>query len=223
MMKQNWKAQVPKDNTRWPFIVVDNWYLPNEEENVWKELDYYITQKQIGTIKRAETTTVARDDSGKARGESFRFYLEEIYHNRDYSPIIKYSYKFRTDEFKNLISYCPPYSRSYFSTNFDTAFVSYYEESDYYKPHHDTFAWTALIWMAREPISFTGGDLIFPEFNTEIKFKNNRLVMFPSCYLHAVPSVKFKQQPKKDGMGRFTLTHFFGGMPEHWLPKENSN
>ena len=36
MMKQNWKAQVPTEDTRWPFIVIDNWYLPNEEENVWK-------------------------------------------------------------------------------------------------------------------------------------------------------------------------------------------
>jgi hypothetical protein len=34
MMKQNWKAQVPTKDNRWPFIVIDNWYLPNEEENV---------------------------------------------------------------------------------------------------------------------------------------------------------------------------------------------
>lgn len=212
-MKQNWKAHLPKKDDRWPFVVVDNWFLPKEEEVVWKELDFLLTQKETGTIKRAETTIVARDHSGNARSKAYRFYIEEIYNDRDYSPIINYTYKFRTTEFREFISYCPPFSRSYFSSNYDTSLVSYYEESDHYKPHHDTFQWTALIWMAREPVSFEGGDLIFPEFDTQIKFKNNRLVIFPSCYLHAVPAVKFKQQPKKEGMGRFTLTHFFGTQP----------
>ena len=212
-MKQNWKAHLPQEDTRWPFVVVDNWFLPDEEKVVWKELDFLLTQKQTGTIKRAEKTIVAKDRAGNSKSKAYRFYIEEIYHNRDYSPIINYTYKFRTEEFKNLISYCPPFSRSYMSSNFDTALISYYEESDHYRPHHDTFQWTALIWMAKEPISFNGGDLIFPEFDTEIKFKNNRLVIFPSCYLHAVPSVKFKQQPKKEGMGRFTITHFFGSRP----------
>ena len=50
MMKQNWKAQVPTEDTRWPFIVIDNWYLPNEEENVWKELEFYLTQKMKFSI-----------------------------------------------------------------------------------------------------------------------------------------------------------------------------
>ena len=211
-IEQYWKIQVIKDNPTFPFIVIDDWYTPNEEKAVWKELDFYSTTPKKH-ISRAENTVVARNEDGSSRSKAYRFYIEEIYHNRDYSPIINYTYKFRTEEFKNLISYCPPFSRSYMSSNFDTALISYYEESDHYRPHHDTFQWTALIWMAKEPISFNGGDLIFPEFDTEIKFKNNRLVIFPSCYLHAVPSVKFKQQPKKEGMGRFTITHFFGSRP----------
>ena len=210
MMKQNWKAQVPTEDNRWPFIVIDNWYLPNEVENVWKELDYYSTQKETGKIERAETTTVAKDDTGNPRSNAYRFYIENYYAKREVSPILNYTDKFRLREFHNLMSYCPPFSRSFFSSNYDTSLISYYEESDHYKPHHDTFHWTALVWMAREPICFKGGDLIFPEFDTEIKFKNNRLVMFPSCYLHAVPAVKFKRQPEKSGMGRYTITTFFG-------------
>ena len=47
----------------------------------------------------------------------------------------------------------------------------------------------------------------------EIKLKNNRMVMFPCCYLHSVSPIKFHTKPKKIGYGKYTITHFFYSVP----------
>ena len=106
------------------------------------------------------------------------------------------------------------------SSNKDTSLVSYYEENDHYKPHHDVFLWTCQIWMVKEPRLFDGGNFILNESETEIKLKNNRLVMFPSCYLHSVTPIKFHTKPKEIGYGRYTITHFYYSIPKYYDPKE---
>ena len=115
--------------------------------------------------------------------------------------------------FHNIVKECVPYSRSFLSSNNDSTLISYYEEDDHYEPHHDTFAWTNLIWFVREPRLFTGGDFDFPESGYEVKLKHNRAVFFPCCYLHRVSPVKFHTQPKEIGYGRYTITHFYCGVP----------
>ena len=52
-------------------------------------------------------------------------------------------------EFHSIVEKCIPYHRSYASTNRDSTLISYYEENDHYKPHHDSFMWTMLIWMVK--------------------------------------------------------------------------
>ena len=111
------------------------------------------------------------------------------------------------------IERCKPYSRSYLSTNRTASLISYYEENDEYQPHHDTFAWTVLIWFCKEPKLFTGGDFDFPESKTQVNFKHNRAVFFPCSYLHRVSPVKFNEKPKEFGHGRWTITHFLYTVP----------
>ena len=40
-IEQHWKVNVVNDNPTFPFLVIDNWYSPNEEKAVWKELDFF--------------------------------------------------------------------------------------------------------------------------------------------------------------------------------------
>ena len=122
-------------------------------------------------------------------------------------------YKQKTPEFHKIIGECMPYARSFFSSNSDSSLLSYYEEDDHYKPHHDVFLWTCLVWMVKEPRLFNGGDFKLNEPDIEVKLKNNRMVMFPCCYLHSVSPVKFHTQPKEIGYGRYTITHFYCGIP----------
>ena len=212
-IEQNWKVQIIKDNPTFPFIVIDDWYTPNEEKAVWKELDFFSTTPREN-IDRAENTIVARNLDGSSKSKAYRFYIEEFYKKRKLSPIINCMYKQISPEFHNIISDCMPYARSFLSSNGDSTLLSYYEENDHYEPHHDTFAWTCLIWMVKEPRLFNGGDFKLNEIDIEIKLKNNRMVMFPSCYLHSVSPVKFHTQPKEIGYGRYTITHFYYGVPK---------
>ena len=212
-IEQNWKVLVVNDNPTFPFVVVDNWYTPNEEKAVWKELDFLSTTPK-NQIDRAENTIVARDLDGTAKSNAYRFYIEDFYKKRELSPIINCMYKQRTPEFQKIIEdNCIPYARSFLSSNADSSLLSYYEESDHYKPHHDVSLWTCLIWMVREPRLFDGGDFKLNEPDVEIKLKNNRMVMFPSCFLHSVSPIKFHTQPKDMGYGRYCITHFYNSKP----------
>jgi len=212
-IEQYWDVKVVKDNPTYPFVLIDNWYTPNEEKAVWKELDFYCATPK-DQLERAENTIVARTDDGTSKSNAYRFYIEEYYKKRQISPIINCTYKQRSPEFHNIINKCMPYARSFFSSNFDSAMVSYYEEKDHYKSHHDTMLWTCLIWMVREPRLFNGGDFILEDIDTTIKLKNNRMIMFPSCFLHSVTPVKFHTQPKEVGYGRYTITHFYSNVGE---------
>ena len=211
-IEQNWKVQIIKDNPTFPFLVIANWYTPSEEKAVWKELDFFSATPK-DQIKRAENTVVARNPDGSSKSSAYRFYIENFYKNREISPIINCMYKQRAAEFHNIISECMPYARSFLSSNNDSSLLSYYEENDHYEPHHDTFLWTCLIWMVREPRLFNGGDFKINELDIEVKLKNNRMVMFPSCFLHSVSPVKFHTQPKEIGYGRYTITHFYYSVP----------
>ena len=212
-IEQNWKVQVVKDNPTFPFIVVDNWYTPQEERNIWKELDYYTS---MDNLDRAENTIVARNEDGSSKSKAYRFYVEDYYSNKGYekSHISNYMYKQRTPEFHKIVSECMPYARSFLSSNADSTLISYYEEDDHYEAHHDTFLWTMCIWFVKEPRLFTGGNFDFPESGYEVKLKHNRAVFFPCCYQHRVSPVKFQTQPKEMGYGRYTITHFYYGLPK---------
>jgi hypothetical protein len=213
--EQNWKVQVVKDNPTFPFIVVDNWYTPNEEKAVWKELDFYSSMPR-DKIDRAENTIVARNSDGTSKSKAFRFYTNSYYTEAGLSKsaIFNCMYKQRTPEFHKIVGECMPYGRSFLSSNNDSTLISYYEQDDHYDAHHDTFLWTMCIWMVREPRLFTGGDFDFPESGHEIKLKTNRAIFFPCCYLHRVSPVKFHTQPKDIGYGRYTITHFYFSMPK---------
>ena len=77
-IEQNWKVQIIKDNPTFPFLVIDNWYTPNEEKAVWKELDFFSTTPKE-QIDRAENTIVARDPDGTSKSKAYRFYIEDFY------------------------------------------------------------------------------------------------------------------------------------------------
>ena len=209
--RQKWKVKVMKDGET-PFVLFDNWYTPNEEKNIWKELDWYSSQD---SIERAENTYVATYDDGKPKSKASRFHIQEYFteEGKRRSHIFNYMYKQRTPDFHNIVREIKPYCNSFFATNSDATLISYYEDSEYYEPHYDNYAWSMLIWFVREPKLFKGGDFYFPDSKQKVKLKHNRAIFFPSIFEHGVSPVKMKTEPKEVGYGRYTITHFYISMP----------
>jgi len=80
--------------------------------------------------------------------------------------------------------------------------LSRYMNGQYYNAHIDKSLFTMLIWFYKEPKQFTGGDLIFTDFQYTIPCINNTGVIFFGPTRHEVPPVR--------GDGRYTLTLFTG-------------
>jgi Rps23 Pro-64 3,4-dihydroxylase Tpa1-like proline 4-hydroxylase len=80
--------------------------------------------------------------------------------------------------------------------------LSAYKNGDHYKSHTDASVLTMLFWFAKE--TFTGGDLIFTDFNHTVQFKSNRAILFPSYYNHEVTETKSESKEYV----RFSATAF---------------
>lgn len=90
--------------------------------------------------------------------------------------------------------------------------LSKYANGDHYSWHRDYNPTITMNFMlAKEPLSFTGGDFMFGDWESKketktIPFKNNRLVIFPSRVFHCVTPVEKKTtDPEYD---RFTIQYW---------------
>ena len=87
-------------------------------------------------------------------------------------------------------------------SNLRSWMLSRYKHGQYYNAHIDKSLFTLLVWFYEEPKTFTGGDLIFPDYDITIPCVNNTGVIFFGPTRHEVPPVS--------GHGRYTLTMFTG-------------
>jgi len=85
--------------------------------------------------------------------------------------------------------------------------ISYFENSDYYEPHHDCACITVLSWLYREPRRFSGGDLII-ENDLKVDCLNNRTIVFPSILKHEVTKIRMDKRDMNQNLGRFCITQF---------------
>jgi len=207
-IKQDWDVKIFNKNKDCPYIVIDNWYTKEEEENVWKELDYF---SNVRNLPRGEDTIIASDKKGNPLGKHFRMYIDLWLtpEGRRTSYIFNYLYKQTDPQFHNLLLNASPIFRNFQSTNYCSAFCSYYEKDDHYDEHFDTNLFTCLIWFYKEPKKFEGGDFYLTEINDKIECKQNRMLLFPGYALHKVSPIKLKTN-KKGNFGRYTITHFYG-------------
>ena len=95
---------------------------------------------------------------------------------------------------------CDWWNRCWMAQRKTYILLSRYDDGDHYLPHDDISFFTSLIWLYDEPKPFTGGDLIFSDYDYKIECKNNTGVCFLGPMRHEVTKVK--------GSGRFTITMF---------------
>ena len=85
----------------------------------------------------------------------------------------------------------------------ETWLLSRYIDGQYYNAHIDFAPFTMLLWLHELPKPFTGGDLLFRDFdNYSVPCNNNTGIIFYGPMRHEVPPIK--------GSGRYTITCFTG-------------
>ena len=164
--------------------VVDNFYSVSE----LKEIKYELGLLSAVTELKVFASEAAVDRENNSRQKSNSFFLDSLYNGkRNLSKILNlnrklFSLKLRTKLIKKSLFY-----DSIFNVNSDATLLNFYGPTDYYKPHKDASCFTALTFFNLK--EFSGGNLIFPEYDIKIEAIENRLVIFPGFVLHGSEEV----------------------------------
>lgn len=195
-----------------PHVIVHNWFNDFELEQVWSELNFLTDKNKLLSPER---TGSAQTRNGKLIKNNHGVFLDNLYAYREISGILTHTRKLWDRNFIDEISkfnFVFDYLRT---ANYDTCLLSYYEEGDNYLEHFDISALTGIIHLYKEPLHFSGGELIIR--NKQFATENNRFILFPSCALHKVTPLKFTSNVKPfSGFGRYTISQFIShqqGLP----------
>ena len=190
------------DPKPFPYLKIRNFYNPEELRLIWQELDFLTHYNKMNPPEQT-------GQKGPHMKHNVGLFLDELYRDRKYSNILGVNRKLFSEEVVNAYTSLHITYNTYRLCNFDTTLVSYYENSSYYKSHHDLAVATSVTWIFKEPKKFKGGDFIFSQFNEKIEVENNMTVIFPSCMLHEVTSIEMDISAiPYDGNGRYCLSNF---------------
>ena len=195
------------NNKAFPYMIIDDFYSPTEEDLVWKDLEKL--KKDLLPDNQPIGYGIATE-FGKPMGRMKRVYLDDKFlDRREDSNILQVYKKITSQEVRDNYKKTTAAYRQWEITNNDESIVSYYDDGDCYNSHFDKFMHTVLIWFYKKPKRFTGGNLTFPESNQKVECLHNRLLIFPSYYLHEIDKVELEEEYRNKELGRYCITHFY--------------
>ena len=198
-----------------PVKIIDNFYTDDELKLIWEELDFFTYSDKL---QPPEGTATAQNPDGTSRKQNRSLFLDTVWSNqRNLSNILKVNRKIFENEMA-LIKDSPSWFFKNLLCDRDTTLISYYENTDHYKPHRDAVNVTVLTWFFKEPKRFSGGDLILysADENSErrvIEVCNNRVVIFPGSTLHEVSKISIDPMYQNQKLGRYCMSQFLSFTP----------
>ena len=187
-----------------PYILVDEVYDKDELDLIWEELDFISCGDKMDSPE--DTGSAKLPSTGKYLKNNKGLFLDQMYNVREVSNILNVNRKIFTIDLTEHPSWFWKSLGPLLSM--DTTLVSYYENNDFYDPHTDLSQVTILYWIYREPKKFEGGDLYFPDYETGIRVKNNRAIIFPSFIEHGVTPITMEKIDDEKLWGRYCITNF---------------
>jgi len=186
-----------------PIAWSDDLFSEQELGKIYKECD---TIRKQGLLK--EDTHGARRD-GNLLKKNKGLFFEEHFGGNSQPPetVITIAKKIYNEEFVCNMEKLHPYFRLLRQSDGSTNLLSYYDTSDYYKPHMDDSSITVLLWLYKEPKTYTGGDFII-EHDFELECKRGRILFMPGWLYHEVTPVKMWADYQGQGLGRYSISHF---------------
>lgn len=161
------------------YVVIDDFYDEAELKLVREEI---LAFEPYGS---AATTAGGLDHLKSGSG----LFLDHMFsRDRSRSKILTANRKLFCDEIHNEAVKLDASFGQLRNCDKDCTLINYYHSGEEYKPHTDRVVITAVTFFAIG--SFTGGDFYFPAYKETVQFKENRLVMFPSCVFHQALPIK---------------------------------
>jgi len=167
---------------------------------VVSELDKEKLKDCFDEVKRFQSNYLSPDNTGAAKSEAGKdkkknsgVFLNELYNQEEYGS------SSCVQMFSNIFNYlkgCCFSNNSAFNyihcAEYFSCLASAYKDGDFYEAHRDHAKLTVLMWFSSGGTD--GGDLVFSDFNTGIKFEHNKIVIFPSHYRHEVTPISTDQE-----------------------------
>ena len=188
-------------------VVIDNFYTEEQLAEIHKELQWLSKPSILLDGNNLATAT----ENGKILSSKRGVFLEEVFINWRHSALIS-GCKAQTNlqEFKDQLLNYNTMFKSLFECNSRGHLLSYYESSDYYKPHRDSAFFTILNYFNVEPKKFIGGEIVLKSCNSSkeatIEPRNNRTVIILSSTMHEVKPIQLDKE--FIGFGRYCNSAF---------------
>ena len=182
-----------------PFCLVKNFLNYEEIERVKSEL---ATLKP--ELKGPESTGSAKDDNNNLSVKRKGLFLQDYTYLKGNSGINRIYDKVTDPYFKEKLC-SKNWVFEYFNNSFswNSTLISLYGEGDSYKYHKDSSVLSIIYYLFDG--EFGGGDFLLQ--HVKVPIQNNSLIIFPSCFHHAVTPVTGSGQ-------RWSITNFYNiGQP----------
>lgn len=187
-------------------VVIDNFYTEEQLKEIMLELKW-LTKPSI--LRNQDTLSSAKDlNSGKILTSKKGIFLEQVFKNFEHSALMKHPRDNITNDFvKNKLLEFNTLFRILYHCDTSTHLLSYYENSDYYKPHNDITVFTILNYFFVEPKKFEGGNIKLFSSNSDktadIELRNNRVIIIAGCTAHEVTKITSELNNSLSGDGRY--------------------
>jgi hypothetical protein len=179
------------------YIIIDDIYTNKEFNTIKKEIEY-LQEKSLPV----EQIDSAKQDHMYLKNNKSIWVYDYFHNNPNESPcdLALYRKIFSENIYSKLEKHSLYFSHIRRSTG-DGLLINYYSNDGEYLPHYDQTVFTCITMFEIGKIE--GGNLRFPEFNEVVKFKENRMVIFPGCLAHHA-----EKTTCEEGSYRATLVNF---------------
>lgn len=194
-------------------FLIPNFFNQEELEGVKTELEY-IKSTEAFTDKQEALGTSEKEGSGyiaKRQG----VFLNNFFNSNNFrsiSHIYKGLNKIYEKSFMDEICKQSTYTKLLSLTNFDNVLISNYKHGDVYSSHHDLSIFTVVVYIWDKK-TFTGGDLVFKDYDFKIEPHNNLAVIFPGQENHEVTEI-LSTDSDMEGYKRTCISMFINIHPE---------
>ena len=206
-------------------VVIDNFYTEEQLKEIMIELKW-LTKPTVLTSGYG-LSSATDEDTGEFITSKHGVFLDGIFKNYRHSAIILHGItQMQIESFRSKLLECNSLFKSFLNCDSRSHLLSYYENSDYYKPHTDACFFTVLSYFYTEPKLFEGGELVLSSCNSNkqatIEVKNNRVLIIASSTVHEVLEIKSKLNNTLSGHGRYCVATFLTVLPKNEINHDSN-